>query len=205
MRAADSESLNMRYQDAQVAASNDIMCSFKPSGDILEVLATYMRFHKVIACVGKDWAQAVKAMKKDLRRKFLNSKFDVECLGHLDHSGPVLERRLSRVVHKQIGDCQLDDKALWWYRTQLYLSLYIERNRTSFQGILRQCYEYSEFRGYNFSMFEDLYRIHTAHCLDRPLHQALFRNSRYVKARDLGCATLGTSIDEVLRTLICVM
>ena len=112
---------------------------------------------------------------------------------------------LSRVVHKQIGDCQLDDKALWWYRTQLYLSLYIERNRTSFQGILRQCYEYSEFRGYNFSMFEDLYRIHTDHCLDRPLHQALFGNSRYVKARDLGCATLGTSIDEVLRTLICVM
>jgi hypothetical protein len=142
-------------------------------------------------------------MKKALRRKFLNGQFNVDCLGHLGHSDAVLERRLLRVVRMKFGDYQLEDIALWWYRTQLYLSLSIGRNRTSFQGVLRQCYEYSKFIGYNFSMFKDLFRGNTSERLDGPLGHALFRDSGYVEARDLGCSRLGMTIDEVLWTLIC--
>jgi hypothetical protein len=203
------------------------MVSFKPSHGILQVIATHLRVCNFMACACKDWAQGVEAMKKALRRKFLNGQFNVDCLGHLGHSDAVLERRLLRVVRMKFGDYKLKDIALWWYRTQLYLSLSIGRNRTSFQGVLRQCYEYSKFSGYNFSMFKDLFRGNTSERLDGPLGHALFRDSGYVEARDpgcsrlgplghalfrdsgyveardLGCSRLGMTIDEVLWTLIC--
>ena len=116
------------------------------------------------------------------------------------------EHRLQRVVRMfriQVGNHDIIDLGLWWYRTQLYLHHAIRKDKMSVQDILRRCYDVSMYSGYDFDIFEGVYRHSTSENLDEPLEARLFCKSGYVQARDLGCANLGRSIDEVLQTLIC--
>ena len=196
-----------------------IMVSFKPAVEILQVLATHMGAHRIIACVSKDWAQAAEASKNDLIQKFLNGPFDARSLrvSHLNvcsMNTDMFEQRLSRVVCLNVGeDHHLNEVQLWWYRTQLHLSLSIGRGsicrETSFKDILRACFEYSEFKGYGFSMLERQYREWSGHfprdLLNRSVSKEVFTRCRYIRTRDLGCVMLGRSINEVLLTLICAM
>ena len=64
---------------------------------------------------------------------------------------------------------------------------------------------FSKYRHYDFNIFEDVYRHCTSQSLDEPLNVQLFWESGYVAARDMGCFSLGKSIDEVLQNLICAM
>ncbi len=82
---------------------------------------------------------------------------------------------------------------------------YIEKSSMSFQELLRRCYLFSPYRGYDFDMFEGVHRhcVMSQETLERPLGSQLFKDAGFVSARDLGCQHLGRSINEVLQTLIC--
>ena len=75
----------------------------------------------------------------------------------------------------------------------------------SFQDLFRRCYLFSSYSGYDFDIFEDVYRHRTSENLEEPLGVQLFWEAGYVAARDMGCVNLGTSIYEVLQTLICAI
>ena len=71
------------------------------------------------------------------------------------------------------------------------------------QDILEQCYIFSNCSGYDFSMFQEVYREITSENLDEPFGFILFWDPGFSAARNLECVRLGRSIDEVLLTLIC--
>jgi hypothetical protein len=209
---------------AMVLRSWEVAASFKPPMEILEVLALHMGAHRIIACVSKDWAQAAEFSKNDLVEKFLNGTFDARCLHTFRsmacpfHSTDIyshmfLESQLSRAVRLSVGEHHhLNDLQLWWYRTQLHLSLSIFSaglDGKSFKDILRECFEYSEFKGYGFSILERQYREWSENVqpnlLFRFVPEEVFTKSRYVSTRDMGCEMLGRSIKEVLLTLICAL
>ena len=75
----------------------------------------------------------------------------------------------------------------------------------SFQHLLHRCYRFSSYKGYDFDIFEGVYRhcVMSQESLERSLGSQLFNDARFVYARDLGCQHLGRSINEVLQTLIC--
>ena len=198
---------------AMVLRSWEVAASFKQPVEILQVLATYMGAHRIIACVSKDWAQAAELSINDLVEKFLNGTFDAQCLTqHSVRSTGVFEQRLWRVVHLSVGEHHaLNDLELWWYRTQLHLSLSIGplKNEKSFKDILRECFEYSEFKGYGFSILERQYREWSENIrpflLSGAVWTGVFTRSRYVLTRQMRCEMLGKSIKEVLLTLICAL
>ena len=180
------------------------MTSFTLAGSMLHVIAIHESSSRVIACVNKEWAQAVNVVISELRRRFLSSDFTVHCLGLATLNESMAERRLERVVRVRVRNHDITDLGLWWYRTQLYLHYAISRRcNMSVQRILRRCYVFSGYSGYDVGIFKDVYRYRTSKNLDEPLEARLFCKSGYVQARDLGCANLGRSIDEVLQTLIC--
>ena len=201
---------------AMVLRSWEVAASFKPPMEILEVLALHMGAHRIIACVSKDWAQAAEFSKNDLVEKFLNGTFDARCLHTFPtdiYSHMFLESQLSRAVRLSVGEHHhLNDLQLWWYRTQLHLSLSIFSaglDGKSFKDILRECFEYSEFKGYGFSILERQYREWSGDVQPNLLFTSglcgVFRGSQYVSTRDMGCEMLGRSIKEVLLTLICAL
>ncbi len=75
----------------------------------------------------------------------------------------------------------------------------------SFQDLFRRCYLFSLYSGYDFDIFKDVYRHRTSENLEEPLGDQLFWEAGYVSARGMGCVNLGTSINEVLQTLICAI
>ena len=87
----------------------------------------------------------------------------------------------------------------------IYLQNAIGKGNMSFQELLRRCYLFSSYRGYDFDMFEGVYRhcVMSQETLERSLGSQLFKDAGFVYARDLGCQHLGRSINEVLQTLIC--
>jgi hypothetical protein len=209
---------------AMVLRSWEVAASFKPPMEILEVLALHMGAHRIIACVSKDWAQAAEFSKNDLVEKFLNGTFDARCLHTFRsmacpfHSTDIyshmfLESQLSRAVRLSVGEHHhLNDLQLWWYRTQLHLSLSIFSaglDGKSFKDILRECFEYSEFKGYGFSILERQYREWSGDVQPNLLFTSVpcgvFRRSLCGVLRDMGCEMLGRSIKEVLLTLICAL
>ena len=198
---------------AMVLRSWAVAASFKPPVEILEVLAAHMGAHRIIACVSKDWAQAAELSINDLVEKFLNGTFDAQCLTqHSVRSTDMFEHRLWRVVRLSVGEHHaLNDLELWWYRTQLHLSLSIGslENEKSFKDILRECFEYSEFKGYGFSILERQYREWSENIrpflLSGAVWTGVFTRSRYVLTRQMRCEMLGKSIKEVLLTLICAL
>ena len=103
------------------------------------------------------------------------------------------------------GSAGLDEEQVWWFRTQLYLQYAIGKSKMSFQDLLHRCYRFSFYRGYDFDMFEGVYRhcVMSQETLERSLGSQLFKDAGFVYARDLGCQHLGRSINEVLQTLIC--
>ena len=201
---------------AMVLRSWEVAASFKPPMEILEVLALHMGAHRIIACVSKDWAQAAEFSKNDLVEKFLNGTFDARCLHTFPtdiYSHMFLESQLSRAVRLSVGEHHhLNDLQLWWYRTQLHLSLSIFSaglDGKSFKDILRECFEYSEFKGYGFSILERQYREWSEnirpYLLSGAVWTGVFTRSRYVLTRQMRCEMLGKSIKEVLLTLICAL
>ena len=209
---------------AMVLRSWEVAASFKQPVEILQVLATYMGAHRIIACVSKDWAQAAEFSKNDLVEKFLNGTFDARCLHTFRsmacpfHSTDIyshmfLESQLSRAVRLSVGEHHhLNDLQLWWYRTQLHLSLSIFSaglDGKSFKDILRECFEYSEFKGYGFSILERQYREWSEnirpYLLSNAVWTGVFTRSRYVLTRQMRCEMLDKSIKEVLLTLICAL
>jgi hypothetical protein len=199
---------------AMVLRSWEVAASFKQPVEILQVLATYMGAHRIIACVSKDWAKAAEFLINDLVEKFLNGRFDAQCLTQPFpfRSTDMFEHRLWRVVRLSVGEHHaLNDLELWWYRTQLHLSLSIgpALNDKSFKDILRECFEYSEFKGYGFSILERQYREWSEnirpYLLSNAVWTGVFTRSRYVLTRQMRCEMLDKSIKEVLLTLICAL
>ena len=95
---------------------------------------------------------------------------------------------------------------MWWCNTKLYLRHTLLKQQMSFQELLHRCYLFSMYTGYDFEIFGGVYRYCTSENLEKHLAAAqLFCDTRFVSVRDLGCQYLGTSIHEVLQTLICAM
>ena len=140
-----------------------------------------------------------------MRRGFLDGDFHVDCLApEVLHNGQA-KLRLQRVLCRWSGNTVFSEEQLWWFRTQQYLQYAIEKSNMSFQELLRRCYLFSPYRGYDFDMFEGVHRhcVMSQETLERPLGPQLFKDAGFVSARDLGCQHLGRSINEVLQTLIC--
>ena len=150
--------------------------------------------------------QVVRAVICELRRGILGSSFHVNCLGHALHDDKA-KQRLQRVLNIRFGNAIIPDLTVWWYNTQLYLQDTIWKIRMSFQELSHRCYRFSVYAGYDFEIFRGLYRDYNSQNLEEPLAAAqLFcTNTQFVGVRDLGCQYLGTSIHEVLQTLIFAM
>ena len=182
-----------------------VMASFAPCGIMLDVVVIHASSIKVLACVNMAWLHSVRTVIRELRRGFLNGDFNVGCLApEVLHDGQA-KMRLQRILCLRYGNRVLDEDVVWWFRTQLYLQYAVGKSKMSFQDLLHRCYLFSSYRGYDFDIFEGVYR----HCgmsqetLGRSLASQLFHDARFVYARDLGCQHLGRSIREVLQTLIC--
>ena len=182
-----------------------VMDSFAPSGIMLHVVVIHASSIRVLACVNMAWLHSVRTVIRELRRGFLDGDFNVGCLApEVLHDGQA-KMRLQRILCMRYGNEVIDEEVVWWYRTQLYLQYAIGKSKMSFQDLLHRCYRFSSYRGYDFDIFEGVYR----HCsksqetLERPLASQLFHDARFVYARDMGCSHLGRSIREVLLTLIC--
>ena len=112
------------------------MTSFTLAGSMLHVIAIHESSSRVIACVNKEWAQAVNVVISELRRRFLSSDFTVRCLGLATLDDFMAEHRLQRVVRMfriQVGNHDIIDLALWWYRTQLYLHRAIRKDKMALE------------------------------------------------------------------------
>ena len=193
------------------------MNSFTPGGSILQVIAIHARASWVVACVNREWLEAVNAAISELTRGFLGSVFTVDCLGLASRMPSNVEpcscsvriRRLLRpapCLPIRFGvDGPAAELSSWWYRTQWYLHAAIRRDNMSVHRMLHRCYDFSRYRGYDFDMFAGVFRRRTSENLDDFLDSRLFWNAGYVSARDLGCVNLGRSRDEVLQSLICAL
>ncbi len=128
----------------------------------------------------------------------------MNCLGH-SLSDDMAEQRLRRKLNRQFGKGEsLSDLTVWWYNTELHLLDTLSKQPMSFQDLLFRCYCFSVYKGYDFEIFRGLYCHRNAPDLEEPLAaDQLFSFSRFVSKRDLGCIHLGTSIHEVLQTLLC--
>ena len=103
---------------------------------MLHVIAIHESSSRVIACVNKEWAQAVNVVISELRRRFLSSDFTVRCLGLATLEDFMAEHRLQRVVRMfriQVGNHDIIDLGLWWYRTQLYLHRAIRKDKMALE------------------------------------------------------------------------
>ena len=124
------------------------MTSFTLADSMLHVIAIHESSSRVIACVNKEWAQAVNVVISELRRRFLSSDITVRCLGLATLDDFMAEHRLQRVVRMfriQVGNHGIVDLALWWYRKQLCLHHAIScRCNMSVQRILRRCYVFQD-------------------------------------------------------------
>ena len=127
-------------------------------------------------------------------------------LGHALHDDKA-KQHLQRVLNIRFGNESIPDLTVWWYNTQLYLQDTRFKHKMSFQELLHRCYRFSVYTGYDFDIFRGVYRDYNSQNLEEPLAAAqLFcTNTQFVGVRDLGCQYLGTSIHEVLQTLICAM
>ena len=181
------------------------MVSSAPCGIMLHVVVIHASPSRVLACVNREWLHSVQTVIRELRRGFLDGDFDVDCLApEVLHDGQA-ELRLRRVLCMRFGNTCRSKEQVWWFRTQLYLQYATGKSILSFQDLLRRCYLFSSYRGYDFDMFEGVYRhcVMSQETLERSLGSQLFKDAGFVYARDLGCQDLGRSIHEVLQTLIC--
>ena len=179
------------------------MTSFTLQGSILQVIAIHTRASWVIACVNREWLEAVNAARNELTRGFLGSVCILLCLRPAEYDNSLVDKRLQREVRLRFHRGAISEDRLWWCRTQLYMHHAAAVYHMSFQAIFRRCHLFSIHSGYDFHIFEDVCRHRTSENLDEPLDERLFWNGGYVSARDLGCINLGRSIDDVLQTLIC--
>ena len=172
---------------------------------VLHVVVIHASSIRVLACVNMEWLHSVRTVIRELRRGFLDGDFHVGCLAPEVLNDGQAELRLQRVLCMRYGNTGLDEEQVWWFRTQLYLQYAIGKSKMSFQDLLHRCYRFSSYRGYDFDIFEGVYRhcVMSQESLERSLGSQLFNDARFVYARDLGCQHLGRSINEVLQTLIC--
>ena len=168
------------------------------SRELLCELAKHLPEHAAMACVGKDWNHAVKVTKKKLQDRFLNATFNIECLGLQPFYDKQIEKRVSEAT---LGLGDIREIGRWWYRTQVCFDIWFGRSvpkPQSFQDLLGWCHAYNpELSRYKFSTFRYLF-VPTR----RPFGTRAFKKNRYVCDRGVGCTNLGTSVGEVLWTLI---
>ena len=182
-----------------------LMVSAAPCAIMLRGIVMHACVIRVLACVNREWLQAVRAVICELRRGFVGGDFYVDCLWPDALDEDKAKPRLQRVLNIRFGNESIPDATVWWYNTQLYLHYAIAKKPMSFQDLLHRCYLFSVYAGYDFEIFEGVYRYCTSENLEMLLAAQLFCDTRFVSARDLGCQHLGTSIHEVLQTLICTM
>ena len=120
-----------------------VMVSAEPFGIMLHGIAIHASASKILACVNREWLQAVRAVIGELRRGFLGNVFHVHCLGLAALDDSMAEQRLQRVLRIRFGNQVICDERVWWYRTQLYLYFAIAKNPMSFQDLFRRCYIFS--------------------------------------------------------------
>ena len=85
----------------------------------------------------------------------------------------------------------------------MHLDFAIDQNWLSFQNVLHDCHQFSYWRGYDFRVFEDVYRQCTSQNLDNMIAYGKWRrDDGYIQTRNMGCRKLGRSINEVLRTYL---
>ena len=176
-----------------------------PMNITLRGIVMHAGVSRVSACVNGEWLQAVRAVICELRRGFVGSGFYVDCLWPDALDEDKAKRRLQRVLNIRFGNESIPDATLWWYNTQLYLHYAITKKPMSFQDLLYRCYLFSVYAGYDFDIFEGVYRHHTSAHPETLLAAWVFCDARFVLSRDLGCQRLGRSVHEVLQTVICAL
>ena len=150
-----------------------------------------------------------------LTYEFWKSNFDVQWLV-VETDTCLLtypELRLQRVLPPRT---RTRPRTRWWYNVQLYLEAFCQRyaqrhgTAPTLRVIFELCYNQSVCKSRRCrelfpEFFEETFwpEFHTL--LHTELHEALFRDVNFVRSRDLGCVNLGTSVEEVLETLLCMM
>ena len=183
---------------------------------IVSTMSTFLHSHTPLLCVSKDSARGVEAFKEELMRKFHDAEFQVEWLGV--RVGGNLQMRVTRKLDRvfrgfRLGAGDREDIVRWWYGTSVALEIFCARYNfpasflqgASFHAVLRECYEHSEMRQYDFGSFKDFWRRQTTVNIDAIIPRGIWYNEVYVNARDISCPYLGKSVREVLGTLICAI
>ena len=134
------------------------MISAAPCAIMLRGIVMHACAIRVLACVNREWLQAVRAVICELRRGFVGSGFYVDCLWPDALDEDKAKRRLQRVLNIRFGNESIPDGTVWWYNTQLYLHYAIAKQPMPFQDLLHRCYLFSVYAGYDFEIFEGVYR-----------------------------------------------
>ena len=106
-------------------------------GILLHSIVIHASCSRFLACVNREWLQAVRAVICELRRGFLGSSFHVNCLGH-DLHDDTAKQRLCRSLKLHFGNKSksLPDLTVWWYNTKLYLRHTLVKKQMSLDGYL---------------------------------------------------------------------
>ena len=147
-----------------------VMFSATPFGILLHNIVIHASCSRFLACVNREWLQAVRAVICELRRGFLGSSFHVNCLGHDLHEDTA-KRRLCRSLKLHFGNKSksLPDLTVWGCNTKLYLRHTLVKKQMSFQELLHRCYRFPVYAGYDFELFRGLYRDYNSQNLEEPL------------------------------------
>ena len=85
-----------------------VMLSATPCGILLHSIVIHASCSRFLACVNREWLQAVRAVICELRRGFLGSSFHVKCLGHDIHEDTA-KQRLCRSLERNILAIKVKD------------------------------------------------------------------------------------------------
>ena len=186
------------------------MPAWEHVGFMPEVLAAVMRFQATASMgnVCRAWRCCVQDAADRLGDELGRREFPMACLaGWLSHSDETIERRVDRVLD---GDGAfgrpiiVDELGRWWYK--LAMCLQLARHNASRRSMLKMLLDRAvghpplvhhpyAYRRHFFDMFMEVPDDW------RPWRLPMLAH----RVRDLGCARLGKSINEVVRsTALCM-
>ena len=97
------------------------MASFTLQGSILQLIAIHTRASWVIACVNREWSEAVNAARKELRKEFLGSVCNLLCLRPAEFDNALVDTRSEREVLLRFDRGARSADSFWWHTAQVNL------------------------------------------------------------------------------------
>ena len=168
-----------------------------------------------ICRVTKEWYLVVKICQDQILDRFFGMHFSLEWLAMRHSVAPAnIELRLRSVMDKHCGweRCEEEDGDVvkFWFLAHLHLMILCSRQQwprgpLTLRRVIDMCVqENTAIGGYDATALEPFIweRLAIPHFTrNKRISMSLFEDAGFVKARDLGCPCLDTTVYEVLLTL----